>query len=101
VAKLWRPYHWPSKGEIIMTTATIIEEAVVEKLRLLPPDKQQEALDFVESLHQETEAKQPRLSLEGIWEDLNVSITKEEIDEARREMWANFPRERFFTEEHK
>jgi hypothetical protein len=27
-----------------------IEQAIVEKLRTLPPDKQQEALDFVEAL---------------------------------------------------
>lgn len=74
--------------------------AVVEKLRLLPLEKQQEALDFVEFLHQKAQVKQPRLSLEGMWEDLNVNISKEEIDQARREAWANFPREHFFTEEH-
>jgi hypothetical protein len=35
--------------------------------------------------------KKPRRSLYGLWPD--VSISAEEIDEARREMWANFPRE--------
>lgn len=29
-----------------------IEEAVLEKLRILSPDKQREVLNFVESLHQ-------------------------------------------------
>ena len=80
-------------------SVSTLEETVVEKLRLLPLDKQQTARDFVESLYQEAQTKQPRLSLEGIWEDLNVNLTKEEIDEARREMWANFPRERFFKAE--
>jgi len=78
-----------------------IEEAVVEKLRALPPDKQQEALDFVEFLHQKTKVGQPRRSLEGIWKDLDVKIAEEDIAEARKEMWGNFPREQFYTEEQK
>lgn len=82
-------------------TVTTIEEVVVEKLRLLPPDKQQAALDFIEFLGWKTETKQPRKSSLGLCSDLNISISKEEIDEARREMWANFPRERFFETEEK
>ncbi|MFN7947013.1 MAG: DUF2281 domain-containing protein [Blastocatellia bacterium] len=78
-----------------------IEEAVIEKLRSLPPDRQQEMLDFAEFLEGKVQASRPRRSLEGIWEDLNVSISREEIDEARREMWANFPREQFFSGEPK
>ena len=81
-----------------MTIATI-EKNVVEKLRLLPPEKQQEALDFIEFLNHKIEAKQPRKSSFGLLADLNISISKEEIDEARREAWANFPRERFFEAE--
>lgn len=75
-----------------------IEEAVLEKLRQLPQDKQQETLDFVEFLQRKTSSQLPRRSLEGIWEGLGISISKEEIDEARREMWANFPREHFYEE---
>lgn len=33
----------------------------------------------------------PKKSLLGIWE--GVSISEEDIDEVRREMWENFPRE--------
>ncbi|MBE2269989.1 MAG: hypothetical protein IAE80_17255 [Anaerolinea sp.] len=33
----------------------------------------------------------PRKSLYGLWEGVEVSA--EDIDEARREMWGNFPRE--------
>jgi hypothetical protein len=47
------------------------------------------------------EAKQPLKSSLGLCADLNISISKEEIDEARREMWANFPRERFFETEER
>ena len=35
----------------------------------------------------------PRRSLKGLWADLGTTITAEDIDEARREMWGNFPRE--------
>lgn len=86
-----------------MSVATI-EEAVVEKLRLLPREKQQQALEFVEFLEQKTAPKLAKTLLSssyGLCADLNISIGKEEIDEARREMWANFPREKFFDTEDK
>lgn len=81
-----------------MTVATI-EEAVVEKLRSLPLEKQQGVLDYVEFLSQKAEPKPQRISSYGLLADLNISISKEEIDEARREAWANFPREHFFETE--
>jgi hypothetical protein len=34
---------------------------------------------------------QPRKSLLGLWK--GAGITEEEIDQARREMWGNFPRQ--------
>ena len=70
-----------------------IEEQVLEKLRDLPPDKQKEVLEFVASLKHEGASKQPRRSLLGLWADLNVHITEEDIAEARKEMWGNFPRD--------
>jgi hypothetical protein len=70
-----------------------IEEMVLEKLRGLPPEKQKEVLKFVESLKPGEGAKKPLRSLEGIWEDLDIDITEEDIAEARREMWGNFPRD--------
>ena len=70
-----------------------IEEMVLEKLRGLPPEKQREVLKFVESLKPDGGTKKPLRSLEGLLEDLNVDITEEDIAEARREMWGNFPRD--------
>ncbi len=70
-----------------------VEQAVLEKLRELPLERQQEVLDFVESLQQKGEPKRPRRSLMGIGADLGVKITRDDIDEARQEMWGNFPRE--------
>jgi mRNA-degrading endonuclease RelE of RelBE toxin-antitoxin system len=70
-----------------------VEQAVLEKLRELPPERQQEVLDFMESLRQKSAPPRPHRSLMGIGADLGVKITREDIDEARREMWGNFPRE--------
>lgn len=71
----------------------MIEETVIEKLRTLPPDRKQQVLDFVEFLEQRSAVKRPHRSLKGLCADLGVSITEEDIAEARREMWGNFPRE--------
>ena len=70
-----------------------IEEMVLEKLRGLPPEKQKEVLEFVESLKPPGITRKPLRSLEGLLEDLNVDITEEDIAAARREMWGNFPRD--------
>jgi len=58
-----------------------IEEQVLEKLRDLPPEKQKEVLDFVDFLKERTARKAPR-SLRGLWKDLNIHITEEDIAES-------------------
>jgi hypothetical protein len=70
-----------------------IEQQVLEKLRDLPPDKQREVLDFVDFLKEKTSPEKPRRSLRGLWANLNINITEEDIAQARREMWSNFPRD--------
>ncbi|MGI8470066.1 MAG: DUF2281 domain-containing protein [Pyrinomonadaceae bacterium] len=77
----------------------ISEQVLIEKFKILPPEKQQELVDFAEFLEEKTKRKEPRKSSYGLLADLNISISKEEIDEARRETWANFPREDFFDKE--
>jgi EAL domain-containing protein (putative c-di-GMP-specific phosphodiesterase class I) len=69
------------------------EEKVLEKLRNLPPDKQEEVLEFVDQLKEKNGAKKSRRSLLGLWADLEVHITAEDIAQANREMWGNFPRD--------
>ncbi|MBD0385822.1 MAG: DUF2281 domain-containing protein [Nostoc sp. C3-bin3] len=69
-----------------------IEQAVLEKLRQLPIDKQQELLNFAEFLYQNT-PKAPLRSPRGLCADLAVDITEQDITEARQEMWGNFPRD--------
>jgi hypothetical protein len=70
-----------------------IEQQVLEKLRDLPPEKQKEVLDFVDHLKEQNGPKKPLKSLLGLWKDLNFHVTEEDIAEARREMWGNFPRD--------
>ena len=51
-------------------------------------------LDFVDFLKEKNGGpKKPLHSLRGLWADLNIHITEEDIAEARREMWGNFPRD--------
>ena len=70
-----------------------IGERVSEKIRLLPPEKQQEVLDFVEFLAQTKTSSVSGRRVKGIFSDSDVHIGDEEIAEVRREMWKEFPRE--------
>jgi len=70
-----------------------LEEAVLATLRELPIDKQQEVLDFAQYLKQKTAPNTTKPSLKGLWADLDIQITEDDIAEARKEMWGDFPRE--------
>jgi hypothetical protein len=72
-----------------------VEQSLIEAVRALPPDKQQELLEHANQLRQQAEPKKPLKSIWGLWADLGISLSAEEIDEARREMWKNFPRDDF------
>jgi hypothetical protein len=47
----------------------------------------------VEVPAEETHGSAPKRSLYGLWADLGIDITEDDIDDIRREMWGNFPRE--------
>lgn len=70
-----------------------IEEAMLEKLRSLPPEKQRELLAFADSLGASKKAKPSLRSPEGLWAGHGVDISEADIDELRREMWNNFASE--------
>ncbi|MBD2319415.1 DUF2281 domain-containing protein [Phormidium tenue] len=76
-----------------MQTLLKVEDAVISVLRTLPPDKQQELLDFAEFLQAKAMVKRPRKSIKGLCADLNIDITEEDIRTARQEMWGNFPKD--------
>lgn len=63
---------------------------VAEKVRSLPPEKQQEVLEFVDALHHQPVTQKPLFNPEGIWEGRGCDIPPEELAEARREMWDRF-----------
>lgn len=68
------------------------DQLILRKLRVFPPEAKQEVLEYVESLERETRGKRPRRSVRGLWADLGIAITAEDIAEARREMWGGFAR---------
>ncbi|MEG4036211.1 DUF2281 domain-containing protein [Microcoleus sp. S36b_A4] len=70
-----------------------LEQAVLDKLRALPPERQQEVLDFAEFLQQKTLLKRSLKSVKGMWANLDINITEEDIAQARKEMWEDVPRE--------
>jgi hypothetical protein len=66
-----------------------LQQRIVAKLQGLPLEKQQAVLDLVESLsgeeHPVTAARPLRPG--GLWGDLGVHVSEQELEEARREMW--------------
>lgn len=66
---------------------TTTTQTILEKHRTLLLEQQQEILDFVEFLQQKSITKDPRRSLKGLWADLGVCISEEDITKARRVMW--------------
>jgi hypothetical protein len=71
-----------------MTTA----ELIADMAKTLSPEGQREVLDFVEFLHNRGRRAPPRKSLSGVWSDLGVDLSAEDIDDARHEAWSDFPR---------
>lgn len=69
-----------------------IEQSILNAVRALPPEKQAAVLKVAESLRQETAKRGPRKSGRGLCEHLGVSLSAEDIDEARKELWGDFPR---------
>jgi hypothetical protein len=73
-----------------------LEQEILNTLRALPAEKQQAVLDHARHLRGEVgQPRQPRESGRGLWADLNIDLSAEEIDEVRREMWKGFPRDGF------
>jgi len=75
-----------------------LEEAVLEKLRVLPESQKQQVLDFVDFLvvkkgkpAKKTATKRPRLL--GKYAHLQIALETSDLLEAREEMWGQFPRD--------
>jgi len=69
------------------------ELELIEKIQRLPLDKLKEVSAFVEERLKLLETSQKsHATLEGILARPGFSVSAEDIDQSRREMWANFPR---------
>lgn len=76
------------------------EELLLERWHYLSPEKQQELLNIAGQFVSDTLetpigplTKQPKRNLKGLWASQPTNISYEDIQELRREMWSNFPRE--------
>ena len=52
-----------------------LDQAILEKVRVLPAEKQQEVLDFVEFLERKATLPRPRRRVKGLLADLKVDIS--------------------------
>jgi hypothetical protein len=71
------------------------EELVTLALNLSPIEKARLLERVASILGHDLESPEatPGISLYGLWSDLETDISEEDNAEARREAWANFPRE--------
>ncbi|MFN3762880.1 MAG: hypothetical protein ACK4WK_06745 [Anaerolineae bacterium] len=78
-----------------MERMVTLEEALSLVKRLSPLDKVRLIEQITPDIKRELMAASlaPRKSLWGLCADLGRAPSAEEIDQARREEWANFPRE--------
>lgn len=72
-----------------------LEEVLHLAKQLSPVDKVRLIQELTPDIERESVSNQvtPRKSLWGLCADLGQAPSADEIDEARREEWANFPRE--------
>lgn len=65
-------------------------ELIAQKTSVLSPERQQEVLDFVEFLELRELPQGTLRGLDGLWQGFDLS--PDDLDQARRELWGDFPR---------
>jgi hypothetical protein len=70
-----------------------LEQAILDAVRALPAEKQQEILTHAARLRDESVKKRRFKSVRGLWADLGISLSAGEIEENQSDLWKNFPRE--------
>lgn len=75
--------------------AVNFETLVNEALQLSLEDQARLVTRIVTAMSQnvQTPARKPLPDLYGSWADLHFDISEADIEEVRREVWSNFPRE--------
>lgn len=69
------------------------KQKVIAQLDGLSPQQQAEVLRLIECFAKAGSQTGHPTSPFGLWSDLKVDISAEDIDHARRDVWAGFPRE--------
>ncbi|MBW4638712.1 MAG: hypothetical protein KME05_10840 [Gloeocapsa sp. UFS-A4-WI-NPMV-4B04] len=71
-----------------------LKEQLFQKLETLLPEEQEAVIQFVDFLQFRRNLQKPQeislrplKSLKGLWANLPIDITEEEITEARHQMW--------------
>lgn len=72
-----------------------LEELVNRALRMPPEDQARLVTRIVTAMsqHGQGDRQVPLPDLYGSWADLGFDISEADLEEVRREVWANFPRE--------
>jgi hypothetical protein len=72
-----------------------IPQQILDKAASLPPEKQRELLDFADRLQKEVRGAtgRPWQGLAGALAHRRIDLSEGEIEDARREMWGDFPRD--------
>ncbi len=68
-----------------------VEQAILDLVRSLAIDKQQEILSHAIRLRDEAAPQKPFRSIKGLLSGRGISISAEHIDEVRSAMWKSFP----------
>lgn len=69
-----------------------LEQSILDIVRQLSPAEQREILLQATSLRDRALTDKPRRSVRGLWSDLNISLSAEQIDANAQELWDDFPR---------
>ena len=87
VAHPCRDFALPARRLIMGVRLSMsLEQAILEAVRALPVEQQQEVLEHAAKLRDAAGAKSPFKSVKGLWADLGVSLSPEEIEENQRDM---------------
>ena len=57
-----------------------LEQAILDAVRALPAEKQQEILSHAARLRDESVQKKPLKNVRGLWADLGISLSAGEIE---------------------
>ena len=90
---------WTDIGDLsCLSLGYSFQEIALDLAKRLPARQKLQLIeaivpDLAAPLAAAEEKAQPLRSLYGLWKDLGVDLSAEDIDAARRDMWGMFPRE--------